>query len=232
MSIPRSASDSEVRVQTVSVRHGGSTGLGYDIRPMAPSDETLEAEFLARLSPRSSYQRLMSARRPTSEEIRRWTRVDGVREVALVAVAVVAGLPRQLGVTRYVKDAAGITAEFALVVEDAYQRRGIGRALLSALIARARTDAHLAALNGTTMSENMGMVKLAKELGFQSAHEPGSWAVTSLTLPLHTYPCAGGKPDVHCPDATGIEDSVAKATAETRRPQCAEGAVTGAPTPR
>ena len=154
------------------------------IRPIGPADFELEREFVGALSPMTGYHRLMSTRTPSLEELRRFTAVDSEREVALIATTEVGGRERQVGVARYVKDEVRPgEAEFAIVLADAWQRRGLGRALLAALIDEARR-AHLRRLIGTALSENVGMLRLARRLGFSVALNPESALVTDLRLDL------------------------------------------------
>ena len=159
-------------------------GAVVTIRPIRPADFELEREFVAGLSPVTGYHRLMSTRTPSFEELRRFTDVDPTREVAFIATTEAGGRERQVGVARYVKDEVRPgEAEFAIVLADAWQRRGLGRALLSALIDEARRE-HLRRLVGSTLSENEGMLRLARRLGFSVALNPESAIVTDLTLAL------------------------------------------------
>jgi acetyltransferase len=48
----------------------------------------------------------MSARRPSLEELVRFTDVDHERELALIATTPVQGRERQIGVARYVKESS------------------------------------------------------------------------------------------------------------------------------
>ena len=154
------------------------------IRPIRPDDFELEREFVGALSPLTGYHRLMSTRTPSFEELRRFTEVDPAREVALIATTEAGASERQVGVARYVKDEVRPgEAEFAIVLADAWQRRGLGRALLSALIDEARRE-HLRRLVGTALSENIGMLRLARRLGFSVALNPQSALVTDLRLDL------------------------------------------------
>src|SRR5205814_9853750 len=111
------------------------------IRAISAADCDLEQEFVSGLSPASGYQRLMSARRLSAEEIRRFTDIDYTREMALIATTSGGGRERQIGVARYVKDeSAPGEAEFAIVLADDWQGRGLGRKLLASLLTAARAD--------------------------------------------------------------------------------------------
>src|SRR5262245_36346663 len=114
-------------------------GTPVTIRAIRADDFELERQFVERLSSATGYQRLMSTRRPSADEIRRFTDIDYEREMALIATTAVEGRERQIGVARYVKDqSVPGDAEFAIVLADDWQRRGLGRKLLTSLLAAAR----------------------------------------------------------------------------------------------
>ena len=91
----------------------------------------------------------------------RFTQLDYDRELALVAVFD----GEFIAVGRYAPDADGLTAEFALAVGDAWQGKGVGRALLERLCDAAR-DAGYQALYGHILDANREMLELAARLGF------------------------------------------------------------------
>jgi len=154
------------------------------IRPIRAADFELERAFVDGLSAATGYQRLMSTRRLSDEEVRRFTAIDPERELALIATTTVDGKERQVGVVRYVKDElAPGEAEFAIVLADDWQRGGLGTKLLQSLIDAARTHG-IRRLVATTQSTNHGMLALARRLGFTLALNPDSATVTNLTLDL------------------------------------------------
>src|SRR5712671_101202 len=90
-------------------------GALVTIRPIAAADLALEQEFVNGLSSLTGYQRLMSTRRPSLDELKRWTEIDPERECALIATTLVAGAVCQIAVARYVRESSGPEAEFAIV---------------------------------------------------------------------------------------------------------------------
>ncbi|MFN2646921.1 MAG: N-acetyltransferase family protein [Burkholderiales bacterium] len=153
------------------------------IRPIRAADLALEAEFVNRLSALTGYRRLMSARRLTLEELRRFTDIDPARERALIATTLENGRERQIAVARYVRSEAGGDAELAIVISDDWQRRGLGTALLERLISQARRD-RVRRLVATALSDNGAMQALARKLGFTLARNRESASITDLTLVL------------------------------------------------
>ena len=160
-------------------------GTVITIRPIRATDLALEQEFVNGLSARTGHHRLMSARRPSLEELRRFTDIDHERELALIATTPVQGRERQIGVARYVKEESSPDdAEFAIVLSDDWQGRGLGTRLLRSLVVAARNHG-VRRLVGTTLSVNSGMLALARKLGFKLVSEPRSASITNLTLELN-----------------------------------------------
>ncbi len=166
------------------------------VRPIAPGDRRSHWRFMRGLSLQTRYQRLMSPRCLLPGELRRMVEIDYRREMALVALVPAAspttsphpalrgpadGHPPsvEVAVARYVLGEDGDSAEFAIVVTDAWQRRGIGRRLLERLAAVA-SNAGVRELGGITLATNTPMIRLARRLGFSVAPEPGDWTVKRL----------------------------------------------------
>ena len=163
-------------------------GTPITIRAISAADFDLEQDFVIRLSAASGYQRLMSARRLSPAEIRRFTDIDYTREMALIATTPVGARERQIGVARYVKDeSVPGEAEFAIVLADEWQGRGLGTKLLASLLAAARNNGVRRAV-ATTISTNEGMLALARRTGFTLAPDPASPSITTLTLELAEPP--------------------------------------------
>lgn len=158
-------------------------GSVITIRPIRAEDLALEREFVNGLSAHTGYQRLMSARRPSLEELVRFTDIDRERELALIATTRVQGRERQIGVARYVKESSPGDAEFAIVLSDDWQGRGLGAKLLMTLVVAARSHG-VRRLVGTTLSANGAMLALGRKLGFRAASDPRSATITNLTLDL------------------------------------------------
>jgi acetyltransferase len=99
----------------------------------------------------------------------RFTQLDYDRELALVCIHG----EQFVAVGRYAPNADGTTAEFALVVADGWQGKGLGRALLERLCAHAR-EAGYQALYGHILEANHDMLALAARLGFHEVSRAGS----------------------------------------------------------
>lgn len=154
------------------------------LRAIEHSDLEIERDLVDRLSSQSLYMRLMSARKPTEDEMIRWTRIDRRREGAVMATIRTGGRERLIGVARYaMNDGETDVVECAIVIDDAWHRQGLGRALLSSLIDLAERSG-MKRMVGTTWSENDAMTGLARSIGFRLSREPGAAFVTNLRLDL------------------------------------------------
>jgi acetyltransferase len=106
----------------------------------------------------------------------RYCHIDYDREIALVAIREPKGKKKRmmLGVARLTIETANVEeGEFAIVVRDAYQRKGIGSKLMDALIQAAR-ERHVREIRGHVLAANPGMTRFAEDLGFdvRSGDEP------------------------------------------------------------
>jgi len=140
-------------------------GAEVDIRPIRPEDEPRMVEFHKTLSDESVYYRyagmLKLDMRVAHERLARLCFIDYDREMALVAeregsLMAVARLMRLPG-TR--------DGEFALLVSDAQQGLGLGRALLSRLFEVGR-DWKLERIVATILPGNVPMRRVCEHLGF------------------------------------------------------------------
>jgi len=174
----------------VALRHLPD-GTNVITRPIHPEDDAIERDFISGLSRDTAYNRLLSGRRLTPDEIRHLTRIDYDREMAFIAVTVDRGQGRLLGVARYVRDAGDSGAEFAIVVADAWQHKGVGSLLLRTLLQHARA-AGIARIHGITLATNQAMQNLARRLGFVQQPDPQDATVRELTITLaaETTPAA------------------------------------------
>ncbi|MFO1321797.1 MAG: bifunctional acetate--CoA ligase family protein/GNAT family N-acetyltransferase [Burkholderiales bacterium] len=142
------------------------------VRPIRPEDAEFEQAFVRDLSEESRYFRFANALHELSERMLvRFTQIDYDRELALVALAVDGQETRQIGVARYVIGTDDTTCEFALVVADAWQGKGIGRRLMQALMDAAAAR-NLTTIVGYVLGHNSRMLHLMTRLGFDNRTDP------------------------------------------------------------
>jgi acetyltransferase len=161
-------------------RHTLGAGQTVLLRPVRPGDEDLVQSFVRGLSAHSRYQRFHYAMQELSPEmLKRATHVDYRRHLALIAEPLDAGAAIEIGAARYVMlDGAG-RADFALVVADRWQGRGLGRLLLGRLMAHA-AERGVRWLEGRVLADNRPMLALAERLGFQLQSVPGEARVLAV----------------------------------------------------
>jgi acetyltransferase len=144
---------------------------GRSIRPVRPADAEALQDFVRRLSDHSRYLRFF---RPLRELppglLKRLIEADGATEQVLVAVSGEAIGARIVGLaqTALEDDHSG---EFALVIADDWQGRGLGRRLMGALLGAAQA-AGAERIWGDVMIENRAMLGLARSLGFSVSRSP------------------------------------------------------------
>jgi acetyltransferase len=142
-------------------------GTEVTVRAIRPEDEPLIIALHAGHSEHTLRMRFFSLVKTLSHDsLIRLCHLDYDREMALVAVSHDGDGPHILGVSRYYLNPEPGAAEFALVVGDAYQRQGLGRHLLTRLIAIAR-ERGVKRLEGQVLAENRPMLDLTASLGFR-----------------------------------------------------------------
>ena len=132
------------------------------VRPVRPEDKPLFVAGWAELSEESVYRRFLQSRDVlTVDELALFTEVDHVDHEAIGALAGGHGV----GVARYVRDVARPhVAEWAVVVVDAWQGRGLGSALLRRLCARASANG-IRVFTATLLASNEAVLALLGSLG-------------------------------------------------------------------
>lgn len=143
-------------------------GIAFRVRPISADDARRELEFIRSLSEESRYNRLMHAlREPSAEFVDRLVHVDYCRSMAFVAVIGDGDEEQFIGVARYAADDSSGACEFAVVVADAWQSRGVGTTLMRQLFEYARASG-IKRVYGMILANNQHMIQLAHWLGLQT----------------------------------------------------------------
>jgi len=173
-------------------------GNQWVMRPIRPEDaEPLQA-FVRELSSESRYMRFVSMMRElTPSMLARYTRIDYHRELALVATVqspnpLHRGHPREeiVGFAHYLRNADGRGAEYALVIADQWQRRGLAPQLMQGLIEAALVQG-LTYIDGYVLSTNTAMLRMMGRLGFQNDPIPEDPEMRRVWLDLGESRTAG-----------------------------------------
>ena len=144
------------------------------IRPVKPEDAPLFTALFKTLSPTTIYYRFFGALKELNPEmLARFTQIDYDREIALVAIDEDSESDCMLGVARIIGDPDGKTGEFAVLVGDAWQGKGIGSNLLGKCLSIAEKQG-FESVHGIVLHENRNMLALGKKLGFEIKREPDS----------------------------------------------------------
>ena len=150
-------------------------GEQYTIRPIHPDDADMLQTLVRSLSSESRYFRFVSSMHELPPPmLSRFTLIDYDREMALVAVYTerkagedgeMVETSRIVGVSRYITNPDSSSCEFSLVVADDFGGRGLGSRLMLSIMDVAR-EKGLAEIDGLVLTNNPGMLKLMKSLGF------------------------------------------------------------------
>ncbi|GAB6049187.1 GNAT family N-acetyltransferase [Hydrogenophilus islandicus] len=162
-------------------------GTDVLIRPIRPEDAELEAEFVRNLSPQTKYFRFMTTLNELPPAmLARLTQIDYDREMAFIAVTTQAGKEVELGVARYAVNPDGESCEFAIVVADEWQHRGLARKLMQVLIETARNRG-LKEMRGVFLANNERMLRFVASLGFTLTDDPEDRSIKLGVLPLQPH---------------------------------------------
>ncbi|MDD5389182.1 MAG: bifunctional acetate--CoA ligase family protein/GNAT family N-acetyltransferase [Gallionellaceae bacterium] len=159
-------------------------GTDVVIRPIRPEDAELTQSFVRALSEETKYFRYMDAVRELSQAMLvRFTQIDYDREMALLAVTQVDGNEVELGVARFAINPDGESCEFAVVINDQWQKQGIGHKLMGVLMDVARAKG-MRVMDGEVLKSNRRMLKLAEGLGFKVEAHPEDDSVRYISRKL------------------------------------------------
>lgn len=141
-------------------------GTDVLLRPIRPEDEPLEAELIGGLSDETSRFRFFQVIRTiTHEMLVRYCNIDYDREMAIIAEYTRRGKKRNIGVGRLIIEPGEKRAEFAVVVADEFQGKGLGTKLVDMLIGIG-VDKGLESVYGIVLPDNKKMMDLCRALGF------------------------------------------------------------------
>jgi N-acetylglutamate synthase-like GNAT family acetyltransferase len=140
-----------------------SDGVVVFVRTVRPDDAPALQRLHSRLSEQSIRSRFFSSMKKLSDQqAKHFAHVDGINRYALIALD-----PEKqeeiIAVVRFSREGSTAKAEYAALVEDHWQSRGVGLSMTRRLIDEAR-DRGIRYLYGLIMPENQGMLKLLRSL--------------------------------------------------------------------
>jgi acetyltransferase len=146
-------------------------GTPVVLRPIKPEDEPMWHELLKMTSPESIRFRFRSLFKSTTHEMAaRYCYIDYQREIAIVTETTVQGERKLIGVGGLSADADHMTAEFAVLVADPWQGRGLGGMLLDYSMQIARTWG-VTWVVAETDPANVRMLQLFRRRGFHLSRD-------------------------------------------------------------
>jgi acetyltransferase len=162
-----------------SLQLGGET---LELRPIKPEDAPRLVDLVARSDAEDVRLRFRTGlKRLPPAWAARLSQIDYDREMALVVLDAAGDI---VAVARLAGDPEGEKGELALVVRSDHQRRGLGRAVMEALIGYAR-DRGYRELWGSVARENERMLHLTQTLGFTSRPDE-DLTLVRVSLPLES----------------------------------------------
>lgn len=184
-----------------------SDGTDVILRPISPEDEPLEFEMLSSLSEEALRGRFFHPiNKITHERLIRFCNIDYDREMEIVAemksmewnrMDGIPGTPvlpqvkhfekknseekRFIGIARVVMDSDFKKGEFAVVVHDDFQGKGLGHKLIDMMIGIAQ-EKDLEKIYGMVLTDNYRMIRTCEDMGFSVSHLPDGISMVELTL--------------------------------------------------
>lgn len=148
-----------------------AAGDHVSIRPIRPEDEPKMVAFHESLSESSVHMRyfagLSLAHRTAHSRLTRICGFDYDIEIALVVEYIGDKQEKQIiGVGRLVRIPESTAAEFAIILSDTYQRRGLGTELVRRLIRVGHAEG-IQKIHAWILPSNTAMQNVCKELGFE-----------------------------------------------------------------
>lgn len=145
-------------------------GIEITFRSIQPEDEPLLIEFHKTLSDQSVHFRYFGAvslrQRTLHERLRRHCAIDYAREFALVAERKNTNYDHEiLGVARLFWEPGRDEAEFAILISDSWQGKGLGTQLLKLLV-RVGGESRLHRIIGHILGDNTAMTQVSRKVGF------------------------------------------------------------------
>jgi acetyltransferase len=159
-------------------------GTRLTLRHIAPTDADREQAFVHGLSTQSSYLRFHGTITDLSKkELKEFTNPDSRNAVALIVLCNGETGEEEIGVARYVIDPDRVNCEFAIVVADAWQKRGIGKRLMNALISHLQVSG-VKQISGYVLKSNSAMRKFVKQMDFAETNIPDDQSILLVTKHL------------------------------------------------
>lgn len=150
----------------LETRRTTKTGLEILLRPVKISDEPLIKEFFYSLSDESMYLRFASARKDMPHRrLQEFVALDYSKEMVILAVIGREEKETVIGLGQYAVDETTHMAEFAFVVKDEFQNKGVGAELNNYLTYLAKKQG-LLGFTAEVLADNAPTLHLLDRIGY------------------------------------------------------------------
>ncbi|MBU1138582.1 MAG: GNAT family N-acetyltransferase [Proteobacteria bacterium] len=154
-------------------------GKKLTLRHITPDDAGIEQAFVRKLSAQSRYMRFHGTiKELNKKDLATFTNPDPLNAEALIILykGEKDEDEEEVGVARFVIDPDNQGCEFAIVVADEWQERGLGAKLMQTLISRAKSRG-IKQIHGVVLKNNLDMRQFVKKLGFEVTADPDDSSV-------------------------------------------------------
>lgn len=161
-----------------------SDGTDVLVRPIRPEDEPLEHEMLTSLSKKTLQERFFQTINEITHEMHvRFCNIDYEREIALVAEIKEGNKRKLIGIARLIIEPGLKKAEFAVVIHDLYQGRGLGYRFVDTVIGIGH-EKGLEEIYGFVLTANKTMLSMCAKLGCSIESVEDEEDITKVRLVL------------------------------------------------
>jgi acetyltransferase len=169
---------------TKYITHWRLPDMDVLLRPVRPEDEPLQHEMLTSLSEKTLRQRFFHTIKHITHEMHaRLCNIDYEREIAIVAEITEGNKRRLIGVGRLLVEPDLRRAEFAVLVHDRFQGRGLGYKLVDIVVGIAH-EKGLKEIYGLVLSDNLRMISMCRRLGCKVEPLEDEEGITKVSLEL------------------------------------------------
>lgn len=145
------------------------------LRPIRPEDEPLEAEMFASFSEETERFRFFTyVKDITHDLLVRYTQIDYDREIAIIAEVEEKEKKKMAGVVRLVADPYNNTGEFAIVIADPWQNKGLGGKFTDYILEIAKKRG-IKKVYADFLKDNYIMMHMFRERGFTLTKEEDTY---------------------------------------------------------
>jgi acetyltransferase len=157
-------------------------GRAIYVRPIRPDDEPLYGPFFAAETAQDLRRRFFASVKDFSHKfIARFTQIDYATAMAFIALDEATG--EMLGVARLHDNPDNDSGEYAILVRSDLKSRGLGWDLMQMIITYGRAKG-FRWIEGQVLHENLPMLEMCRELGFEISTDPDEPYICNVKLTL------------------------------------------------